>query len=622
VSGSIAQSCASANRTCVEDSTAARCGSCLDGYLDEAGTCRAVKSCDAAGCAATHLGCTPPGPHSDAACTGCARGYLASGGACVPANCVALQAECEAQNRLCSTLPGGGAACETCKAGYVADAVGPACRLPYTCATLPASCPGGQVCVPGTGSSDAFCRDAACPPCNGPGEGGVWPALTQAGRCICRTLPGFFYTVSGSVGTYPCDADADGWTRVSAWYSIASADPALRENARCDLRRVEGFRLHNEQGQWKHYTLGELVPLYETIRNDDQARLDQVSPPGAGSPEVPLYGARYGPARALRAVELNSLTKACAGERADHNDNRLSDISEWGRPPVGQAPVSAGAFPAELLHAFELYTRYSYFVELHGGWYEAGPGGAPGTYHLAEKDRSGSSFPLRYGREASGQVTSDYWKDCPRARDVWYSDAAPAVGLDFASASAARGWSGMTHHSQFKCVRVVDDATYAATDHESSRHVQSVATLGDPSAGAERDHLRAMVNGCFATPEAGRPVASGRNPIDPIITCVASPPAAEQVGGVFWAAVRITASSRYYRGCILQCNGFPFVCPAADPADPSPQECYHVCGDLAASEAKALGDPLRYWLRGEVPVVPTADGPVEDASSGYRLTPR
>ncbi len=74
---------------------------------------------------------------------------------------------------------------------------------------------------------------------------------------------------------------------------------------------------------------------------------------------------------------------------------------------------------------------------------------------------------------------------------------------------------------------------------------------------------------------------------------------------------------------LVQCNGFPYLCPGSDPVNPSAQGCYHVCGDLAASEAKDLVDGAgAYRLRGEVPVIPVTDTPLADSASGYRLVPR
>ena len=457
-----------------------------------------------------------------------------------------------------------------------------------------------------------------CPPCTAPGEDGIWPSLTEGGRCICRTRPGHFYTLSGLVGTFPCDADQDGWVRTTAWFALTSADPAIRENARCDVRTVDTIVLHNDQGQQRSFALGQTLPLYETVRNDDQGTLD-LDPGGSA---VPAYGGHAG--RRLRAAELNSLTKACVTVRADHNDNQLADIAEWGRPMSEQASLPSGAFPGEQRAWFELYTRFSYFLELDRGWYEALEQGVPGRYHVAEKDRTfGGGFPLVYAREQSGQLTSDYWRECPRGRDVWYSQTTPPIGMDFASLSPpSRDWKGMGHSSQFKCVQVVDEATYAASDPSRNRYIQTLRTLGyPPSGGDASNYLRAAVNGCVATPES-RPGA-GRNPADPSIDCGAAEPGEWALGGVYWAAVGLANTSSYQRGCVLQCDGFAYLCPGTDPADPSPQGCYHLCADVTASEVGAFGSAAGYRLRGGAPATtPVADGAVSNSSTGYRITAR
>lgn len=627
---SIAAACAAAHRSCVEDALLARCGGCVDGFLDESGTCRAVRTCDDLACAANHLSCTPAGAHADASCGGCVAGYARDGSACVPLTCAAIAAHCDAANELCVEPSGGGAVCEGCKPGFVEDVATGACREPYTCATLPSPCPGGQICQEGTALRDAACRDPSCPPCTAQGEDGPWPERTADGRCICKTKPGFFYSLSGSVGTFPCDADGDGWIRDTARYALNSGDAAIRVNARCALRLVDRFVLHNDGGQTKTLTLDAPLPLYETVRNDDQARLDLVSPPGVGTPEVPLYGTR----RTLRAAELNSLTKACAGEKADFNDNNLNDVSEWGRPPLDQAPVSAAAdLPAAVVPLFEVYTRYSYFIELHHGWYAAGAAGAPGSYHIAERDRTvgaGDGFPLRYGVDPAGGYTSDLWQDCRRGRDVWYSDQLPAVTMDFASASPpSRAWKGMTHHSQFKCVQVVDDKTYLdQTDagRQRNRHLQTVASLADPSdyylSVEAKDYLRASVNVCGLSEGASRSPFGAWNPQEPELSCEPRLPDVSHVGRVLWAAVRISESSRYYRGCILQCAGSPAICPGTPPGE-LPEPCYSMCADTAASAWRRLaGGAGGYRVEGEVPVAPLADRVLGDVESGLRVHPR
>lgn len=629
------------------------CAACTAGQAGCAcrsnGTCEAGLACGAGEvclpCAAGSETC-PCRP--DGTCSGdlqCRNAFCVAGGTCADG---ALSCPCRTGGACDGELVCSSGTCHTCGSdvpgcpcgqdgvcqGLVCDAG--SCRASKSCADL---CNADQQCTPATTTTDAVClaacktsgyvwnpaasrcepASAICPACNGAGEDGLWPSLTAGGKCICKTKPGYFYTLSGLVGTYPCDADQDGWVRSTAWYAISSTDPALRANARCDLRTVDTFVLHNDQGQQRAFSLGEVLPLYESVRNDDQASLDLDS-----SAAVPPYGGAGG--RRLRAVELNSLTKACVSERADHNDNQLADISEWGRPSSDQAALPSGAFPGGTVHFFELYTRWSYFVELDRGWYEARGADQPGLYHVAEKDRTiGAGFPLTYGVEASGFLTSEYWRECPRARDFWYKESLPPIGLDFASVSPPnREWKGMGHSSQFKCVQVVSPDVYAASSPSVNRHLQTVESLGDPVAGGTlptQDYLRAMVNACTA--EAGGTPGSGKNPTDPVISCSAKLPDPAHLGGVYWAAVRLVNTSSYYRGCILQCDGFPFLCPGTSPTGPAAQKCYHLCGDVAASEAGNLRSGGGYRLRGEVPATtPVANGPVGDQTSGYRVTPR
>lgn len=594
-SGTIVDRCTALHRSCQQEPGGAHCGACLDGFPLDSGS-----------------------------------------GLCVATTCAALEAQCALQHQLCSVLRGGGAVCQGCRSGYILDASTHACRQRYTCASLPTACTAGQTCIDDAGGSvDAYCRDAACPPCNQQGEDGAWPGATVSGRCICKTKPGYFYTLSGSVGTFPCDADGDGWVRDTAHFSIESSDPAIRANARCDLRTVDRVVLHNDRGQSKTVTLAQPLPLYESVRNDDQAYLEMVSPPGVGSSDLPLYG----PTRTFRAAEVNSLTKACVTDLADFNDNKVPDSEEWGRYPKSQSDIPSSV-PRDLQAFYRTYTQLSYFLELHRGWYQPGASGGPGSYHIAERRRGpagGEGFALVYGAEPSGGYTSDYWQDCPRGRDVWYGDGKPTIGMDFTWAGAPDdGWAGMMHHSQFKCVKVVDDFTYAHAARDPYRGIQSVCALGDPpatpcaGAPSEQDYLRATMDICALNSDSSPIQPSNGNPKDPSVTCHAAAPDSSQVGKVLWAAVRISQASQYYRGCMVGCGGFQYICPGVAPSDSQARVCYSLCGDFAASESRPLSEANGgYKLAGEVPAspffLPLSQGMQEpvllDPESGYSLSP-
>lgn len=625
--------------------------SCRTGSICDDGLTCSANICQP--CTAGAPGCTPA---CQAGTENCACGPQEVCGAnlsCVNGQCVQTSAGCTAGAKDC--LCGAGNTCDTglacvdgsCRLSGQCD--GSTCGTPHvTCATLPQPCPSGQSCVEATPTADAFCQadspQNSCPACTA-SEGVVaGPGLQLSnGTCICQTQPGYYWSLSGSIGAVPCDADGDGWVRSSARFYLNHTDPVLRENARCDLHVVNEFDLHNDLGQTLPVGLGTALPLYESVRNDDQALLDNA----AGTPQLPTYGT----ARALRANELNSLTKACVGDKADHNDNKVADVAEWGRPPSLQVPVGDSSdLVGELKTYFEVYTRYSYFLELDRGWFEPGPPGSPGRYHVAERDRrvsSGGGFPLRYGVEpTSGALTSNYWQVCHRARDSWYAEDKPPIGMDFASLSApSTSWKGMTHHSQFKCVQVVDDVTLGAPK-DTAHQLQTVTMLGEPQDPApapgcvagklnctcdqvvgcdnglecnndvcripRRDYLRSTVNVCEVD---AAPSANG----DPAITCQAKLPSQDEVGKVVWAAVRISESSQYARGCLLQCPGYPFICPGGDAS------CYSMCGGFSASAAAPFADSAGTTIvTGEAPFHSTTANLLgqRGAGNGYSIQKR
>lgn len=591
--------------TCQPGLEGCACGpgeTCSDGLTCHGGVCAAPS-----GCAPGLMGCM---------CSG--------GGQCdANSNCV---------DGVCQPCAAEGCAVTGCDEGSAE------CETRITCSTLPTTCSATETCIEHTATEDAYCAGQVCPSCSGPGVVGGAGIRLNSGICICQTQPGYYFSESGSRTAVPCDADGDGWVRSSARFYINHADSALRENARCSLRVVNQIILHNDLGQSHAVGLGRFLPLYESVRNDDSFLLQE-----ANGPQLPSYGAE----RSLRAEELNSLTKACVGERADFNDNLVSDVAEWGRAPGQQSDLGTSSdLEGEMRAFFEVYTRFSYFLELHRGWFTPGVEGAPGSYHIQEKSRvlsSGTNFPLRYGIEPGGTVdqpilTSQYWQHCPRARDSWYSLESPPIGLDFAALSGPSSvWKGMLHHSQFKCVQVVDEARFATADRAANRHLQSLVSLGDPSdsqpllgcdgqvncacrlsadkcnagLGCEasqhsvsgvcrlnrRDHLRATLNVCGVVGDPNPPASAGRpNPSDPTVSCSAELPHSSHLGRVMWAAVRLAESSQYSRGCILQCEGHPFLCSGANS-----DGCYSICGDFASSESRALHGAPSLRLRGEVP---------------------
>ena len=227
--------------------------------------------------------------------------------------------------------------------------------------------------------------------------------------------------------------------------------------------------------------------------------------------------------------------------------------------------------------------------------------------------------------------------------------------MDFASLSAPDPfWKGMNHHSQFKCVQVVDDAEYAGTDKALHRHVQTVASLGDPTdvpAGSgcvagtvncrcladstcndelqcenasspgggvcripQANHLRATVNLC-SLEEAPGPVTGGApNPSEAALRCEPSLPTTAHEGKVVWAAVRLKESSQYARGCVLQCPGHPFICPGGNG-----NSCFAICGDAAGSDFTPLFAPQGLRVMGEVPSPTGTDALLGNPTNGFSI---
>jgi hypothetical protein len=282
----------------------------------------------------------------------------------------------------------------------------------------------------------------------------------------------------------PCDFDGDGWVSDGAQPSVEGANLVLRINARCHVRRVKQVVLKNEAGetfaaedfsaQFGDPSSGieRGLPLYESPRND--------AAPSAGS--MPSY-----PGRSLTPAEVNSFTKACAPDvsQGDFNDNGVADVHEWSASSVTLS--RAGGVSQKLSDYYGKYTRFSYFAELHVGWYDEG------LYRIVERPRLGQAnqvVPIVYSA-ASDAGATPYSQQCKRHIDSLYrwspvaGSANPTrlspntVGGDFAEFGNLQ-WAGMTHHSQYKCVVLVTEADYAKYDkgqpatEEGSPEVMSI----------------------------------------------------------------------------------------------------------------------------------------------------
>lgn len=612
VAGSTAQSCQTQHRACMMNAAGPACGGCVSGYVDDLGTCRPVKTCVDLGCAAANRLCTPPGANSDATCGACLAGYLDQGGTCgvqsnatcdpapasgsiaagcasenrtcvagTPASCGGCvsgdvmdpstqlcipqqgcaQLDCASQHRDCSDTPFGH--CTTCQSGYVQDTQTGQCRAPIPCAQL--TCAAGSTCVEATATADAYCQTScpsgqvwngstcqSCPVCNGTGEAGVWSSTTQNGYCICQTQPGYFYSVGADVGTYPCDHDGDGWVRESARGSINSTDPAIKANARCDLRTITAFSLVNEAGQAKDFPLSVPLPLYESDRNDDDQILQSVMRQ-RGIPQ-------YGPDRDISAAELNRLTKLCFSPKADYNDNGVADTEEYADHPL------APAFRPDQAP----FNQYSYFAELNYGYFQPAAAGAlTGKYVIAEKTRLDDPAIAAPDKEPVGYEPTDgaYWRSCEVRRDSAWNTQNPPIGMDFAKSDDPSdvSWRGMNHHSQFKCVEI---------ENQPDPTIPSQLTAAQAGAQALR------LNACVAS---GAATANPGNPSKTTDRCTLVSATSAQPGDVFWAAEPYIDYDRYgmypsvpdgsyVRGCINECSEYaPDRCSTwgQNPSDPS-----------------------------------------------------
>ncbi len=587
----------------------------------KAKTCRAAKDCAALACVA-HQECQAPASKQDAVCLAeCETGFFWNGArsSCdvVPPNCkvgdpTSIKATCDEQKRDCEELATGGARCGACKAGTVV--VGEACEDPVTCAALDCAqwnkvceelpnghcttclagfvqdggscrkaktckevtCATGEACLePAEPGIDASCSkngcgDKAvlgpdgvchgCPACTDTAKGEAGPYLkevTGEGRCICTTADGYFWREGLLPGVVPCDADRDGWVRETAKAALESASAAIRDNARCHVRRVDRFVVEAEGGQTLDVMLlpaGTELPLFESERNDDQALVEKAVADG----KLPAYGAG---GRPLRAEELNPLVKGCIDSQADLNENGLADVNEW----HGNGKLDA------VLPYLRPYVDFTYFVELYRGWYAPGASASvPGSYRLREKSRDAMAgdvggVPLSYGTAAGS-----FWRSCTRFRDAAYVAATTAgtslQGFDFARLGANKdGWPGLNHHSQFKCLRLVDQRGVA-----DPPNWLTLDLLREPlSTGGYNDLYVPNLCSASGVPAAPPSGVDAVNPSSPKISC--GPVAIDTLtnGQVFFGAATYQTYTKdhYSRGCVNECVEFAARCPGYE-ADP------------------------------------------------------
>ena len=567
--------CAARHRHCTAATAHgdAECGACRAGFTSAGAECVAIEasSCadDVAGsslaslCEAEHRSCEA------GACAGCLGGYVED-----PETQRCRReidcADCRAAGRTCDEVQGV-KVCGECREFFEQDPSSGECVAVACCENQDVcsqagndgprlSCPDSQVCSPAVGNRAASCRRecgersiwdgqacAPCPPCGRPGETGrPFPTVSAAGECICETEPGYFFSRAGTIGAQPCDADGDGWVRESARQAIDASDPVIRDNARCEVRRVQAFVLVNEQGQQQRHELPSPLRLFESNRNDDdallraslaQANLDR----GFGDDEhaaEPLLP---------HAKNLNRLTKLCHLPQSDYNDNGVPDVGEWGeQPPAVEGPAD-----------WAVFNRFSYFAELHHAYFDAPNPEAPnvGEYRIVERARDPADEPdpaRRVAIEYAG--SSDFWRQCLRWRDADFESVARPVGMDFAfdtpelvtpgDIGRRPVVRGMTHHSQFKCLHVVAEPSPDAPQEVSPQ--------------LERSQFE--INTCDLQSVGGVDADSERNPAAPVFSCRAEPASHRPaVGQLRWAGVRFEPHANdpggtYRRGCVDECS--------------------------------------------------------------------
>jgi hypothetical protein len=628
----LATTCDAQNRDCTPNTANADavCGGCKTGFNLMGNACVAIPTgncvVDAGGgleatCTTRGRACEETVPNQ-AACGACLAGLVESGPdplPCVmPANCETLG--CAALGRSC-----GAAACGGCITGLIPTVPGDntsACRLPRGCDTL--TCGGNEFCNDGVPGQDAVCATRPCADpnqalrvdtnacvtcpgtCGQPGEAPrFWPyTVSQSNRCICETLPGYFYDLAGISAARPCDDDADGWVNVAAKALVEGTDPTLRSNARCRVRTVDRVTLENEYRQRLDILLCDSGPqpstagacitpapqaLYESSRNDQQREVDN-----AAENNVPVYDFN-GTGRRLRASEINPLTKACVSKTADYNDNAVSDVDEH-----------------QKLASLDVLGKFAHFVELHTSGYEPPVAGLFGRLTIKERSRCEMGFALQYD-----PADGDYWRNCQRKRDASFNiqPGGPTIGLDFASWSCAGAqgscptapppalppmagvgvipphglcqvpsntlppadnvWRGMNHHSQFKCVvidpnnqptqegqqsrrRANDLYDGANTQREQFNRCRVECPVGDLACAAD-----CTAGGCTTSSLAPQAPFTAINPDQPRVTCstVNTNVMTDDVG--FVAIRQAGRGAVYSTGCINEYDevGYKELCP-------------------------------------------------------------
>ncbi|MEM7449506.1 MAG: hypothetical protein AAF355_14825 [Myxococcota bacterium] len=630
-----ASECANVGRACGTSGT--DCGACLPGYREPLST--STEGCietPCLSCAEEHRYCFES--EQGVSCGGCLPGHFERDGTCMPS--VACEdLNCEAEGRVC--VQSGASYCDTaCTEGRVWDADEERCRQPLSCAEVTSTCGLGEVCLEGGDGFDAvcgvicetgfagsvgadglsrcfscsnsafatsLCRTSGGQPIAGTTGRAVNATGSNGGTCVCEMMDGYFPNAEGL--PTECDMDGDGWVNAEVIAFSESSNSGEQQQARCDVRRVRHVRLENDDPYVADPLRIDLIsdgsqpvavplPLYEHAGND---RTD-VQIPQAEQPALPLSG---GNTQALTPAQKNSLTKACAFAAADFNQNGFADFQEHQTDRPDQTMLAE--MPQQAVAWFGQYTRLSYFIETHEGWFES-----PETYVIRERPRDPRYMPgserIAFGRqgavllapgEESEPTGSRYWRGCGRQAES--PAGAGSSSGDFSTEALELGAleTGMYHHSQFRCVLpLAAEAGYGG--NSTAETDPNLAVWERPQTGAELiwreeagEALQSFAQGNLCRLSAASPyrtpgaIGEATNPFSAEFKCA---PSADRSGEALpsdrlvWAVMDYSGAEGlsgehadseeppydYRRGCINECAVLGTDhCPNRNPDAPS-----------------------------------------------------
>lgn len=591
-------------KPCADNAGAPGCKPKPDGTCGDGNTLDAVTGlCEL--CAPGKLGCECK---SDETCNGdfkckvadkmCVECKEVSGCPCKGKTDCGSGYVCDSKTNSCGACEAGTAGCDCKGSGVAACVDGYTCNLGVceTCKPGKLGCPlACNVEFPAPVKIIGKTSCSSCPGnCLGEGETGVAvTGQTQNGSCICETKEGYFFEATTNKAE-PCDGDGDGWIRQSALDAMRSKDPVIKANARCGsvLRQMDYVALVTESGvalpipvtsvldpaTFKLGTLeqdgkGGLVMAEPLLFDSESLLASQVS--NGGFPN--LAGGRP-----PHANELNPLTKSCVSASADFNGNNIADVEEWSGH--GQAKLDALS---------QIAIKFSYWIELHRGWYAKVPvpktipepaplplgatpvdmsGGATptkppmgpptGVYFIAEKSRQlGAPAGAQTALIEPTTTSQGYWRQCKRQVAADYDAAVQngltTIGFDFAewSSYSKDFGQGMTHHSQFHCaVIAANDAVLTDSEKQFKIRAQELDgkwIVNDCKYGANTAAPLPTDATSISAPTDGKGI---RNPSDPVSGGCAV--AAPSTGATYWLVSRYQAylnASGYTRGCVNEC---------------------------------------------------------------------